>query len=105
MCTHNTRGHGIGCQAVRTPYIYMETNIQARVEIEISPPNLSEGGSLCSHHSKNDNTMYVFMVYNMLFFYMKVPNQFHFTCPYKNAAYILCILLGIFCTQFARMQL
>ena len=30
MCTHNQRGHGIGCQAVRTPYIYMETNIQAR---------------------------------------------------------------------------
>ena len=50
--------------------------------------------------------MYVFMVYNMLFFYMKVPNHFHFTCPYKNAAYILCIiLLGIFCTQFACMQL
>ena len=25
--------------------------------------------------------------------------------PYKNAAYVLRILLGIFCTQFARMQL
>ena len=51
------------------------------------------------------NTMYVFMVYNMLFFNIKVPNQFHFTCLYKTAAYILCILLGIFCTQFACIQL
>ena len=22
MCTHNVSGHGIGCQAVNTPYIY-----------------------------------------------------------------------------------
>ena len=26
MCTHNASGHGIGCQAVRTPYV---ANIQA----------------------------------------------------------------------------
>ena len=33
MCAHNASGHGIGCQAVRTPYIYIYiyivTNIQA----------------------------------------------------------------------------
>ena len=28
MCAHNASGHGIGCQAVRTPYIV--THIQAR---------------------------------------------------------------------------
>ena len=48
MCTHNASGHGIGCQAVCTPYIHTHivTNIQAREEIKISPPNLSEGGLL-----------------------------------------------------------
>ena len=35
MCAHNASGHGIGCQAVRTPYIYiyMEIYIQAHEEI------------------------------------------------------------------------
>ena len=28
MYAHNASGHGIGCQAVRTPYIYIMTNIQ-----------------------------------------------------------------------------
>ena len=37
-------GHGIGCQAVRTPYIYIVTSVCE--EIKISPPNLTEGGSL-----------------------------------------------------------
>ena len=31
MCTHNTLGHCIGCLAVRTPYMYIETNIQVCV--------------------------------------------------------------------------
>ena len=50
MCIYNARGHGIGCQAVRTPYIYIwrQTYTSACEEIEISPPNLSEGGSLRS---------------------------------------------------------
>ena len=30
MCAHNASGHGIGCQAVRTPYIYIVTHIQAQ---------------------------------------------------------------------------
>ena len=46
MCAHNARGHGIGCHAVRTPYI--DKHAGARKEIEISPPNLSEEGLLCS---------------------------------------------------------
>ena len=41
-------GHGIGCQAVRTPYIYSDKHTSAHEEIKISPPNLSEGGSLHS---------------------------------------------------------
>ena len=28
MCAYNVSGHGIGCQAVGTPYIYIATNIQ-----------------------------------------------------------------------------
>ena len=43
MCTHNASGHGIGCQA-----IHIVTNNQENEEIKYSPPNLSEGGSLCS---------------------------------------------------------
>ena len=48
MCTHNVLGHGIGCQAVRTPYIYSDKHTSAREAIQISPPNLSEGGTLRS---------------------------------------------------------
>ena len=50
MCTHNAREHGIGCQAVHTPYIYNiygDKHTSVHDEIEISPPNLSEGGLLC----------------------------------------------------------
>ena len=39
-------GHGIGCEAIHTPYGDKHTS--AREEIKISPSNLSEGGSLCS---------------------------------------------------------
>ena len=48
MCAHNVRGHGIGCQAVRTPfsYIYSDKHTRAHEVIKISLPNLSEGGSL-----------------------------------------------------------
>ena len=35
MGAHNASVYGIGCQAVRTPYI------------KFSPPYFSEGGSLC----------------------------------------------------------
>ena len=49
MCTHNASGHGIGCQAVRIYiYIYSDKHTSTREEIKISPPNLSEGGSLRS---------------------------------------------------------
>ena len=47
-CAHSVSGHGIGCQAVRTPYIYSDKHTSARKEIKISPPNLSEGGLLRS---------------------------------------------------------
>ena len=40
-------GHGIGCLAVRT-HIYSDKHTSALEEIKNSPPNLSEGGSLCS---------------------------------------------------------
>ena len=49
MCAHNLSGHDIiGGQAIRTPYtcIYGDKHTSARKEIQISPPNLSEGGSL-----------------------------------------------------------
>ena len=51
MCAHNASGHGIGCQAIRTPYIlyiYSDTHTSACEAIKISPPNLSEGGLLHS---------------------------------------------------------
>ena len=48
VCTNNAGGHGIGCQAVRTPYIYSDKHTSMHEEIEISQPNLSEGGSLRS---------------------------------------------------------
>ena len=48
MCAHNAIGHGIGCQAVRTPYINSNKHTNANEAIKISPPNLSEGSSLCS---------------------------------------------------------
>ena len=38
MCTHNASGHGIGCQAIHTPYIlYIQVkkkalNINAKIE-------------------------------------------------------------------------
>ena len=46
MCTHNVSRHGIGCQAVHTPYIYGDTHTSMCEAITISPPNLSEEGSL-----------------------------------------------------------
>ena len=49
MCTHNASGHGIGCQAVHTHiYIYGDKHTSVYERIEISLPNLSEGGSLRS---------------------------------------------------------
>ena len=48
MCAHNASGHGIGCQAVRTPYIFNDKHTSAREAIQISPLNLSEGVSLRS---------------------------------------------------------
>ena len=48
VCAYNVSGHGIGCQAVGTPYIYSNKHTSARKEIKLSPPNLSEGGSLRS---------------------------------------------------------
>ena len=49
-CVHtNVSRHVIGCQAIRTSYyIYSDKHTSALEEIEISPPNLSEGGSLLS---------------------------------------------------------
>ena len=44
VCTHNASGHGIGCQAVR----YSDKHTNAHDAIQISPPNLSEEGSLRS---------------------------------------------------------
>ena len=47
MFAHNASRHGFGCQAVRTPFIYYsDKHTNAREAIQISPPNLSEGGSL-----------------------------------------------------------
>ena len=38
MCTHNAHGHGIGCQAIHTPYIYIYIyGASTHEEIEISP--------------------------------------------------------------------
>ena len=49
VCAHNASGHGIGCQAVRTPlYIYSDKHTSMREAIKFLPPNLSEGGSLHS---------------------------------------------------------
>ena len=50
MCAHNAHGHCIGCQAIRTPYIYIfgDKHTSMGEGIQISPPNLSEGGSLHS---------------------------------------------------------
>ena len=45
MFAHNASGHGFGCQAVRTPFIYYSDK-HTNAAIQISPPNLSEGGSL-----------------------------------------------------------
>ena len=45
MCAHNASGHGIGCQAAHTPYIYSDKHTSA---CEAMQCNLSEGGSLCS---------------------------------------------------------
>ena len=48
MCAHNASGHGIGCQAVRTSYIYGDKHSSTLEAIQISPPNFSEGGLLRS---------------------------------------------------------
>ena len=47
-CAHNANGHGIGCQDVHTHIYNSDKHTSAREEIKISPPNLSEGGSLRS---------------------------------------------------------
>ena len=47
MCTHNASGHGIGLSGrTYTIYIYSDKHTSMRKAIQISPPNLSEGGSL-----------------------------------------------------------
>ena len=46
MCAQNASGHGICCQAICTLYIYSDTHTSMHKAIQISPPNLSEGGSL-----------------------------------------------------------
>ena len=67
MCTHNASGHGIGCQAVCTPHIIDKHTSACEAKQsghgigcravrtpsaceakQVSPPNLSEGGSLHS---------------------------------------------------------
>ena len=68
MCTQNVSGHGIGCQVVRT---HMVTNIQACEAIQISPPNLSERGSL---HSP----IKLLRQFNMQFLSLKCYKFIHF---------------------------
>ena len=46
MYTHNAHEHGIGCQAICTPYIYGDKHKSTCKDIENSPPTLYEGGSL-----------------------------------------------------------
>ena len=45
MCTHTASGHGIGCRTY-TIHIYSDKHTSACEAIQISPLNLSEGGSL-----------------------------------------------------------
>ena len=51
----NENGDGIGCLAVRTPYIYSDKHTSVHEAIQISPHNLTEGGSL---HSPTRVTMF-----------------------------------------------
>ena len=51
VCAHNVSGHGIGCQAIRTPYIYSDKHTSAHEAIQVSPPNLSRWlTSLTNNH-------------------------------------------------------
>ena len=48
-CAHtNASGHGIGCQDCTYIILYSDKHTSVHEEIEISPPNLSKGGSLRS---------------------------------------------------------
>ena len=57
MCTHDAHRHGIDCEAIHTPYIYVYGDRYTRVQeaIQILPPSISEGGSL--HSPINTLTM------------------------------------------------
>ena len=73
MCAHGVSGHGIGCQAIRTPhiFIYSDKHTSTCEAIQISPPNLSEGGSLRSP---------IRISYTIEFHFWKLSANFSCTC-------------------------
>ena len=69
-----------------TTYIYIATNIQARVRNKISPPNLSEGGSLRSPIN----------VHLCMCLYVITRKFVHvFVCHYMLVCTCVCLLLHV----------